>query len=191
MELKELYVGCRTYRRFLQEPVEESVVREALENARIASCGANAQALYYVAVTSKEMVEAMQPLVKFAAYLPPEIGMPKKGEQPVGFIVIVKKPGAGAFSDVDVGIAANTIATSLWEHGVGSCLMGAINIKKIAELLAIPEEDTIRLAISYGKPAHTSTLVPVGEDGSIKYFVDEDRNYYVPKKAFDEVVRFV
>ena len=190
MELKELYVGCRTYRRFLQDPIGDNVIRDVLENARIASSGANAQLLYYVAVTSKEMVEAMQPLVKFAAYLPPEIGMPKDGEKPVGFIVIVKKPEAGAFSDVDVGIAANTIATSLWEKGIGSCLMGAINIKKIAELLGIPEEDTIRLAVSYGKPAHTSTLVPVGEDGSIKYFVDDDRNYYVPKKAFEDVVRF-
>ena len=29
MDLHELYVGCRTYRRFTQEPVGEEIVREA------------------------------------------------------------------------------------------------------------------------------------------------------------------
>ena len=64
MDLHELYVGCRTYRRFTQEPVPEAVVREALENARIASAGKNAQSLRYIAVTSPEGVRDMQPLVK-------------------------------------------------------------------------------------------------------------------------------
>ena len=91
MNLQELLVGCRTYRRFLQEPVDEAVIREALENARIGSSGANAQPLYYYAVTSPEMVKAMQPLVKWAAYLPPELGTPKEDEQPTAFIVVVKK----------------------------------------------------------------------------------------------------
>lgn len=190
MELNELMKGCRTYRRFTQEPVEESVIREALDNARISSSGTNAQPLYYVAVTSEEMVKKMQPLVRWAAALPPELGTPKEGEQPTAFIVMVKKAGAGAFSDVDVGIASHAIALTAWSHGVGSCLMGAINIPKIGELLDISKEDTIRLVIALGKPSHRSIIVPVGEDGSTKYYLDEERNYYVPKRAFDDIVRF-
>ena len=191
MNLQELLVGCRTYRRFMQEPVDEAVIREALENARIGSSGANAQPLYYYAVTSPEMVKAMQPLVKWAAYLPPELGTPKEDERPTAFIVVVKKAKAIPFSDVDVGIAVNTIALTAWSHGIGSCIMGAINIEKIRELFSIPEEDQIRLVLALGKPSHTSTIVPVKEDGSIKYYRDEDRNYYVPKRAFEDIVQFV
>ena len=190
MDLHELYVGCRTYRRFTQEPVPEAVIREALENARIASCGRNAQPLRYIAVTSAEGVRDMQPLVKWAAALPPEIGTPKEGEQPTAFILLLKTAGAGAFSDVDAGIAANTIVTTAWSRGVGSCLMGAINIPKIKERFAIPEETELRLAIALGYPAHRSTLADMPADGSFHYYVDEKRDYYVPKRAFDEIVRF-
>ena len=191
MDLHEMLIGCRTYRRFMQEPVDEAVIREALENARIGSSGANAQPLYYYAVTSPEMVKAMQPLVKWAAYLPPELGTPKEDERPTAFIVVVKKAKAIPFSDVDVGIAVNTIALTAWSHGIGSCIMGAINIEKIRELFSIPVEDQIRLVLALGKPSHTSTIVPVKEDGSIKYYLDGDRNYYVPKRAFEDIVQFV
>ncbi len=191
MDLHELYVGCRTYRRFTREEVPEGVIREALENARIASSGRNAQSLRYVAVTSPEAVRDMQPLVKWAAALPPEIGTPKEDEQPTAFILVIKTPEAGAFSDVDVGIAVNTIVTSCWSRGVGSCLMGAINIPKIKERFGVAEEDTLRLAIALGKPAHRSTIVELPENGAVHYYVDENRDYYVPKRAFRDIVRFV
>jgi nitroreductase len=190
-ELNELMQGCRTYRRFLQEPVEEAVIREMLENARIASSARNDQPLYYYAVTSPEKVRAMQPLVKWAASLPPELGTPKAGEQPTAFLVMVKKAGANAFSDVDVGIAMHTLALTAWSHGIGSCMMGAINIPEIRKLFDVPEEDQIRLVLALGKPSHTSTVVPVGPDGSTDYYLDEARNYYVPKRAFEDIVRFV
>ena len=190
MNLNELYTGCRTYRRFEQEPVEESVLREALENARISSSAANMQPLYYIAVTSEEMVKAMQPLVKWAGALPPELGTPKEGEQPTAFIVIVKKAKANAFSDIDVGIAAHAITTTAWAHGVGSCMMASINIAGIRELFQVPEEDQIRLVISLGKPSHSSTIVDMDAEGNFKYYLDGERNYYVPKRAFDDIVRF-
>ncbi len=190
MDLHELYLGCRSYRRFTQEPVDGGVIREALENARIASSGRNAQPLRYIAVTSPEGVRDMQPLVKWAAALPPEIGTPKEGERPVAFILVVKTPEAGAFSDVDLGIAVNTIVTSCWSHGVGSCLMGAINIPEIKRRFGIAEEDTLRLAVALGRPAHKSTVTEPPADGSLSYYVDENRDYYVSKRAFDEIVRF-
>lgn len=190
MELHELYLGCRTYRRFTQEPVPGAVIREALENARIASSGKNAQPLRYIAVTSPEAVRDMQPLVKWAAALPPEIGTPKEGEQPTAFILVLKTADAGPFSDVDVGIAANTIVTTAWSRGFGSCLMGAINIPKIRERFAIPAEEELRLAIALGRPAHRSTVVDMPADGTYHYYVDGERDYYVPKRAFDEIVRF-
>ena len=99
--------------------------------------------------------------------------------------------GSGAFADVDVGIAAHAIVTTAWESGVGSCMMGAINRPGIAALLGVDEADTVHLAIALGYPAHKSTIVPVPESGLLKYYVDEKRDYYVPKKTFDELVKIV
>ena len=70
-------------------------------------------------------------------------------------------------------------------------MMGAINIPEIRRLFSIPEEDQIRLVLALGKPSHISTVVPVGEDGSTTYYLDENHDYCVPKRAFEDIVRFV
>ena len=191
MSLSELYEGCRTYRRFSQDPVPENVIGEILSNLRARSSARNGQILKFYVIQSPEKVGKMQPLVKWAGALPPEIGTPKQGEQPTAFVVITKPENAGGFSDVDVGIAADTIALTAWNHGFGSCMMGAINTKEIGKLLELPEGESVRLAIALGRPAHKSTIVDVPEDGSLNYYVDGERDYYVPKKTVAEISKIV
>ena len=65
----------RTYRRFAQKPVPQDVVDDMVEALRLSSCGANRQAVKLVVVQSPEMVAKVHPLVKWAAYLPPEQGL--------------------------------------------------------------------------------------------------------------------
>ena len=189
MNLNELYTNCRTYRRFTADPVPEAVIREALENARITSSARNAQPLYYYAIMSQENVDAMQPLITWAGALPRDVAYQAPDQRAKAFIAIVKKADAGAFSDIDVGIAAHTITTSLYEQGFGSCMLGAINFAKISALLGIPEEEQLRLVIAIGKPAHKSTIVDMKDD-SFTYYVDDDYNFYVPKRAFEDIVIF-
>ena len=191
MDLRELYRGCRTYRRFLQEPVPEEVLDEMMENVRIASSAANKQPLRYVVVTDPGVVAQMQDLVRWAGAVPKELGTPKEGEQPTAFIVLTKEPG-NSWADIDIGIAVNMLATTAWAHGIGSCIMGAVNKGGIARLLEIPEEDEeVKLVLALGKPAHQSTVVDVPESGKLAYYLDDDRNYYVPKRALADIVRKV
>lgn len=182
------YQGMRTYRRFHQEPVPEAVLGEMMENVRIASCAKNDQPLIYTVVRSAEMVKAMQPLVKWAAALPKELGTPVEGEQPTAFVVIAKSERAVPLSDIDVGIAVNTLAATAWEHKVGSCIMASINAPKIQELLAIPEGYKVRLVLALGYPSHKSTVVELKD--SLDYYLDEERNYYVPKRALEDIVAY-
>ncbi len=67
-------------------------------------------------------------------------------------------------------------------------MLGAINIPKIAALLDIPEEDQLRLVIAIGKPAHKSTIVEMKDD-DFTYYVDDDYNFYVPKRSFNDIVK--
>lgn len=192
MNISELYRGCRSFRRFKQEPLPEELLHEMMENARIASSAHNAQPGRYVVVTKKEVLEAMHPLVVFASSLPRELGEPKADEQPTAYVVVSKMAGADeSFCDMDLGLAVDAMVMTAWEAGFGSCLLGSINIPEIQKLLSIPEEETIRLVVAFGKPDHESTLVGPREDGSLKYYLDDEKNYYVPKRSFEEVVRFI
>ena len=90
MSVMESLVTRRTYRRFAQKPVPQDVVDDIVEAVRLSSCGANRQALRLVVVQSPEMVAKVQPLVKWAVYLPPEQGMPKADETPTLYVAVCR-----------------------------------------------------------------------------------------------------
>ena len=127
-------------------------------------------------------------MTHFAGALPKELGTPKDGEHPVLYILLLTEAGAkDTWIPVDAGIAAANMTMAAWYHGVGSCIMGAIDRKQIREALSIPEKYEIHSAIAFGYPTHKSTVVSVGEEGDLKYYLDENKDYYVPKKDVREV----
>ena len=190
MDMEMLSRECRTIRKFTQEPIPDEVLRACVDNARISSSASNKQPIRYVVVKDPDVVKKMQPLVSWAGKLPRELGTPKEGKQPTAFIALPKDKGIGVFSDIDLGIAAHAIVLTAWEAGVASCMMGAINRAAIKELLEIPDELELKLVIALGYPALTSTIEEVS-DGSLDYYLDEERNYHVPKLALNDVARFL
>ena len=191
MDMKELVTGCRTYRKFLQDPIPREALVEMIENVRLVNSARNAQPLHYTVVTKREDIEAIMPLTMWAGAIPNGLGRPKEDEYPVAFIMISKLDNGNAWNDVDLGIAADTLCKDAWLRGYGSAMLGAINGPKIAEYVGLKEGFELKLAIALGKPAIKSTVVDVKEDGSLTYYVDEDFNYYVPKRPFEEIVDFI
>lgn len=191
MDIMELLAGRRTYRRFLQKPVPAGVVADMVEAVRLSSCGANRQAIRLVVVQSPAMVAKVQPLVKWAAYLPPEQGTPGPGEQPVLFVAVVQDASIPGDKDTDAGIALANLTLAAWAKGVGSCIMGAIDRPRLTELLGLSENEKLHSMVALGYPAHASRVVPLTEATGVKYYLDENRDYCVPKRAAADIARFV
>ena len=122
MDLMELLATRRTYRRFAQKPVPADVIADMVEAVRLSSCGANRQAVRLVIAASPEVVAQIQPLVKWAAYLPPEQGTPKPEEQPTLFVAMVQDTTIPGDLDTDTGIALANLTLAAWAKGVGSCI---------------------------------------------------------------------
>ena len=179
----------RTYRRFLPKPVPDAVLREALEAARIASCGSNRQTLKYALVQSPAAVAEMNRLVRWAAYLPPAQGYPKAGETPTAFIAVFQDESLPGVNDTDAGLALGSLTAAAWAYGVGSCIMGNIDRAQIKTLLGLSDRERLRLhsVVALGYPAHQSHLVPMRE-GSTPYCLDENRDYCVPKRPMSEIL---
>lgn len=187
MNMMKFLRGRRTYRRFEQRPVAPEILTEAVDAARIASCGANRQTVRYIIVESADAVAAVQPLVHWAAYLPPEQGVPKPAELPTAFIAILQDDNLPGASDVDVGLALGSLTAAAWAHGVGSCIMGAINRPALTELLALPEGVRLCYMVALGYPTHESHLVSM-QDEDVKYYLDDNRDFCVPKRGMKEVL---
>ena len=191
MDMLEFLRTRRTYRRFEQRPVAPEILTEAVDAARIASCGANRQTVRYIVVQSADAVAAVQPLVHWAAYLPPEQGQPKPDELPTAFIAVLQDDNLPGASDVDVGLALGSLTAAAWAHGVGSCIMGAINKPALSELLGIAAPDKLAFMVALGCPTHAARVVPMTEETGIKYYLDENGDYCVPKRSVEELARTV
>lgn len=154
MSVMELLASRRTYRRFEQKAVPQDVVEDIIEALRLSSCGANRQAVRLVVVNRPEDVAKVQPLVKWAAYLPPEQGTPKAGELPTLYVAVVQDTSIPGDLATDTGIALANMTLAAWAKGVGSCIMGAINKPALTRLLGIEEPQKLAFMVAFGYPAH-------------------------------------
>lgn len=191
MSIMESLVGRRTYRRFEQKAVPQDVVADVVEALRLSSCGANRQAVRLVVVSSPEMVAKVQPLVKWAAYLPPEQGTPRADELPTLYMAVVQDTSIHGDLATDTGIALANMTLAAWDKGVGSCIMGAINKPALTELLGIAEPEKLAFMIAFGYPSHKAAVVPMTEQTGVKYYLDENRDYCVPKRGTEELARYL
>ena len=191
MSIMETLAARRTYRRFAQKPVPQDVVEDMIEALRLSSCGANRQAVKLVVVQSPEMVAKVHPLVKWAGYLPPEQGTPKADEQPVMYLAVVQDSAIPGDLNTDTGIALANITLAAWDKGVGSCIMGAINKPALTELLHIKEPEKLAFMVAFGYPTHEAHIVPLTGETGVKYYLDGQKDYCVPKHSKEEIARYL
>lgn len=189
MSVMELLTSRRTYRRFAQKAVPPDVVADLVQALRLSSCGANRQALRLVIVQRPEAVAQVHPLVRWAAYLPPEQGTPKADELPPLYAAVVQDTSIPGDLATDTGIALANMTLAAWDKGVGSCIMGAIDRPALTKLLALRENEALAFMVALGYPTHASHVVPLTEESGVKYYLDANRDYCVPKRSIEQLWR--
>lgn len=189
--LMELLATRRTYRRFEQKEISQEIIDDILVAARLASSAANRQPLSYIVVKDADKVQKVFEQTRWAGYLPPEVGQPKADEQPVLFIAVVQNLNINRDCDTDAGLAISNMTLAAWNHGVGSCIIGACNKEKLSEMFGLTEEQKLHTVVAFGYPSHVSGIVDVEKDGDIKYYVDEKKDYLVPKRKLEDVVSYL
>ena len=186
-EIMKLLEKRRTYRRFDESrPIPDDVVADMKQAARLASCGMNRQTLRYVYARTPEIVNKIFEITKWGAALPDGQGQPKAGERPTLFVAMLYPTGAR--NPFDEGLAASNLTLAAYAHGVGSCIVANVNHGKLREILNIDESLDISCVIGFGYPTHESRVVEISAEGDTKYYLDEDRNYVVPKKKIEDTV---
>jgi len=171
------------------KPTEEQLCY-MVNCARVAPSAANLQVLKYKLCLDDETVRAVRPLTRWAGYLK-DVKLPPEGKEPTAFIVICHDKSIGnitPFSQMDVGIAAQSINLAAREAGFGICMIGSFEKDGIKELLGFDETIEPVLVIAVGAPMEYPVICNVGEDGSIKYFRDSADLHFVPKRSIKDVL---
>ena len=174
MTLKEIVTKARTVRRFKESmPITLQTLRELVDLARLAPCGANKQALRYYLVTQPSLRERVFTTLGWAAYLTDWVG-PAEGERPTAYIIQVEEAVNACLRPVDPGFAAQNIILGAAEKG-------------LAEVLGLPTEWRVVYVIALGVPAETVEIRLIDSLHGIKYW-REGMVHCVPKRTLDEVI---
>ena len=185
---KDLVKQNRSCRRFdNSHKINEKTLRELVELARNCASAANMQPLKYVICRDEQKNEDIFSCLGWAAYLKDWKG-PVKEERPSAYIVIMGDHNICDKFWCDHGIAAQTILLGARTMGLGGCMFGSINIKKLKDSLNIGDHLEIKLVVALGKPAEEIRIDELGEDGDIRYFRDENQVHHVPKRKLDDII---
>jgi len=188
MTLRDLILKTRSYRRFDgQATIELETLKELVDLARLSASGPNIQPLKYILSADPATNARIFPLTRWAGYLQGWSG-PAEGERPAAYVVALGDTELRREFDRDLGIAAQTIMLAATERGLGGCMIGSIDREQLRAVLDVPERYKILLVLALGKPAEKVVLEPVGPDGNIRYYRDQDGVHHVPKRSLEEII---
>jgi nitroreductase len=133
----------RDQRRYLPDPLPGEVVARILDAGRLSGSGSNRQPWTFVVVESRERVEQLAPCL----FAPDNV-------LGAGLVVAVVVKGKGPLS-FDAGRAAQNMLLAAWNEGVASCPNGFADRDAARIVLALAEEETLAIVLTFGMPEHT------------------------------------
>lgn len=187
--MKDLVIKNRSFRAFRTgEAIPEERLRAWIDTARHCPSARNTQPLKYRIVTKESELDAVLPATYWAGSL--GLQLPPIGQAPTAYIIICHdtslSPVSG-FSQMDVGIAAQTIMLCAAEEGFGGCMIGSVKGEIVSDVLNIPSHLVPQLALALGVPNETVVLTEA-KDGAVRYYRDAENTHYVPKRPLDEIL---
>jgi len=162
-------------------------MRELVNYARFSASSGNMQGLKFYLSTDPDKNSLIFSTVSWAYYLKDWDG-PETGERPSAYVIILGDTGIYKTIDVDVGIAAQSILLGAVSLGYGGCMIGSLDRVSLRKKLDIPDRYEIPLLIALGKPAESIVTEPLGANGSIEYWRDEQQVHHVPKRSLEELI---
>lgn len=182
MELLDSIKSRRSIRRFKQEPISESQLRELVSVAVLAPSAGNSQPLRYVIVNTPELVKGVFEQTAWAAHVRPHRTPVWGLSAPVAFIAVCVASGVenNPLAFADAGASVQNMLLRAVDLGLGACWLGSFDKEKVAEILDLEDLGCIYL-VAVGKPAESPVIETVDIGKSIKYYLDSSDVLHVPK----------
>ena len=160
MNTTECIHSRRSIRHFADKPVPREVLEEVIADAAYAPSWKNTQIVRYIAVEDAALKARIAeeatipwnaaiiggaPVLMVVTYLEGRCGYERDGS--------FSTTKGDRWQNFDCGVAAQTFALAAHEKGLGSVILGIFEEKKLAELLELPEGQTVACLIPLGYPA--------------------------------------
>ncbi|MFP4363669.1 MAG: nitroreductase family protein [Spirochaetia bacterium] len=159
MNFLELVSLRRSVRTFENKPVPREELEKCVEAARLAPSACNSQPWHFIIVDDPVLLSKIAPLTS----LPPSKLNKFVKNAPVLIALVSEKQNLSAklgsialnkpLELIDIGIAAEHFCLQAAELGIGTCMLGWLQEKKVKKLLGVPKDRSLPLLIAAGYPA--------------------------------------
>jgi nitroreductase len=158
-DLLKLFKQRQSTRAYSDRPVEYEKLLRCIEAAQLAPSACNSQPWKFIVINDASLKNTIAahisgklvPINHFTVQAPILVGIvrePANLSSSLGQIVKNKE-----FPLMDIGIAAIQFCLQATAEGLGTCMMGWFDEKKIKKLLHIPRMKRLELIITLGYPA--------------------------------------
>jgi nitroreductase len=152
----ELIRKRQSDRKYSDKPVDKEKLERILEAGRMSPSACNAQPWKFIVITEHDLIQKVAEAASSKL-----LGMNSFVEEaPVLLVIVREKPNFSSkvggtikkrdYSLIDIGIAAENICLQTMAEGLGSCMIGWFDEKKVKKLLAVPGSKRIELIITIG-----------------------------------------
>lgn len=157
MVFSELILKRQSDRIYAPQPVAREHILQCLEAARMAPSACNSQPWKFVVVDEPSVLKQVSDasvglgMNKFTAQVPVLVAVVQENmnlSAKAGSLVKEKD-----YSMMDLGMAVENFCLQAAEIGLGTCIMGWFDEKRIKEILGVPRSRRVQLLISLGHPA--------------------------------------
>ncbi len=151
----------RAVRHFQDKPIPEDAALVILNAGRRAQSAKNIQPWHFIAIQDRKTLEALAGLGHFAGHL---------AGAALGVAILTPNPDQRFSVMFDAGQAAAFMQLAAWEMGIGSCLATIYEPEKAQNLLGFPDDNHIRVAISFGYPVGKDDITRLPQKGGRRSF---------------------
>ena len=154
MDFHELITKRQSERQYDTRPVEAEKIMLCIEAARMAPSACNAQPWKFIVVDDPELKTQLASAIA-------GMGMNKFAlDAPAIVAIVLEKPNVMSkigsvlkgkeYTLMDIGIAATHFCLQATDLGLGTCIIGWFDEKKVRKLLQIPSKKRIPLLLTVG-----------------------------------------
>ena len=169
MDVSETIRTKRAIRKFQEKPLPDEVIHIILNAGRRSQSSKNEQAWQFIAIRDKSILKALSECGTWAGHL---------AGAALGVAILTPDPEGKFQIMFDAGQAAAFMQLAAWELGVGSVPASIYEHEKAREILGLPPEWHLRIALSFGYPVDEEKLSAAPKKGgrrSLEEIVHWDR----------------
>lgn len=146
MDVLEAIRKKRAVRKFSEQPVPDDVIRQILDAGRRSQSSKNTQQWTFICIRERERLVALSKCGVYAGHV-----------AGAAFAVVLVGSERGDWNSFDLGQASSYMQLAAWGLGVGSVIGTLHHEDEARQLLGIPADSGLFLALSFGYPAEDWT----------------------------------